>query len=201
MAPDGCPMVDTDGDGLFDPDDQCVDQAGPAPTGCPVLDTDGDGFYDPDDQCIEQPETPNGFEDGDGCPDELPEALAEFSGVIEGIRFQTNKARILPRSLPRLQQAARVMKDFPDIRVEISGHTDAVGGRKHNLDLSRRRAEAVRDYLVAQGIDTARLETRGAGPDQPIASNDDKKGRSLNRRIEFKVLSTNTNVSGDAREQ
>ncbi|MEM7160057.1 MAG: OmpA family protein [Myxococcota bacterium] len=198
VAPDGCPMVDTDGDGLFDPDDQCVDEAGPAPSGCPVLDTDGDGLFDPDDQCIEQPETANGFEDGDGCPDELPEALAEFSGVIEGIRFQTNKARILPRSLPRLKKAAAVMKDFPDIRLEISGHTDAVGGRKHNLDLSRRRAEAVRDFLVAQGIDASRLETRGVGPDRPIASNDDKRGRSLNRRIEFKVLGTNTNVSGDA---
>lgn len=191
VAPDGCPVLDTDGDGFMDPDDQCVDTAGVEPDGCPILDTDGDGLLDPDDQCVEQPESVNGFEDGDGCPDELPAAVKDFSGVMEGIRFKTGKATILPRSYARLKQAAKVMADFPEIRVEISGHTDSVGKRDYNVDLSQRRADSVREFLMSKGIAAERLQTRGAGPDEPIANNDSKDGRAKNRRIEFKVLTDN----------
>jgi outer membrane protein OmpA-like peptidoglycan-associated protein len=73
------------------------------------------------------------------------------------------------------------------VNVEISGHTDSDGDRVHNLDLSRGRAESVRNYLVDKGIADSRLLTRGAGPDEPIAPNDSKKNKALNRRIEFKL--------------
>jgi outer membrane protein OmpA-like peptidoglycan-associated protein len=80
-----------------------------------------------------------------------------------------------------------VLKDFPDVKVEVCGHTDSDGDREHNVDLSQRRADAVKKYLVDKGIDTARISTRGAGPDQPIADNTTKDGKAKNRRIEFKL--------------
>lgn len=192
VAPDGCPAKDSDGDGFLDPDDKCPETAGVAPDGCPPPDTDGDGFPDPEDQCPKEPETKNGFEDGDGCPDELPEEVKKFTGIIEGIEFEFRKAEIRDSSKATLDAAIEVLKNYPEIRVEISGHSDNKGTREFNLNLSRERAEAVRDYLVAGGVAADRLETRGAGPDEPIAPNDTEEGRARNRRTEFKVISQAT---------
>ncbi|MEM9462434.1 MAG: OmpA family protein [Myxococcota bacterium] len=189
-APYGCPVLDSDGDGFLDNEDRCIDEPGGMPSGCPIRDKDGDGVLDSADRCIEQPESANGFEDEDGCPDELPEELAELDGVMEGIRFQTAKALILPRSRPRLDRAIDVMKRFPGVRVEISGHTDNRGPHDYNVGLSQRRADAVRNYLVTRGIDASRLQTRGVGPNEPVASNNTKRGRARNRRIEFHVITT-----------
>jgi outer membrane protein OmpA-like peptidoglycan-associated protein len=188
IAPDGCPTKDRDGDGFLDDDDKCPDEAGVEPDGCPIGDKDSDGFMDPDDKCVEEPETVNGFEDEDGCPDEVPKDAETFTGVIEGILFDTGKATIKKASRARLDQAVDVLQKYPSIRIEISGHTDSTGSREVNMDLSQRRAEAVKTYLVDKGVDTARVETRGAGPDEPIDSNTSKAGRSKNRRIEFKIL-------------
>lgn len=179
---------DTDGDGFMDPDDRCVEVPGVAPDGCPIPDTDGDGFLDPDDACKTEPETKNGFEDGDGCPDEVPKEIEKFTGVIEGIFFDTNKDSIRDKSKPKLDKAVEVLKKFPSVRLEISGHTDSSGKREYNLDLSARRALSVKKYLEDAGIDSSRLETRGAGPDEPRADNKSKAGKAQNRRIEFKLL-------------
>jgi len=217
VQPEGCPSpapIDTDGDGVFDPDDSCVDVPGTAPDGCP--DTDGDGFKDPvdrcplvpgiepdgcpspdtdgdgildnKDQCIELPETKNGYKDRDGCPDEVPKAVAKFSGVIKGIFFDVDKDTIRPNSRATLDAAVKVLKEFEEVDFEVSGHTDTDGSRDHNVDLSRRRAESVRAYMVKKGIPEHRLTTRGAGPDEPLAPNDTKKNKAQNRRIEFKLL-------------
>ena len=188
VAPDGCPVRDKDGDGFPDDDDACPEEAGVEPDGCPIRDTDGDGIYDDVDECIEEPETANGYQDGDGCPDEVPIEVQRFTGVIEGIRFQTDEAVIQPKSKPTLDAAIDVLLKFPDVKVEVSGHTDDVGNREHNIELSQARADAVRDYLVSKGVDTARIKTRGAGPDEPIDTNKSKKGRAKNRRIEFKII-------------
>lgn len=182
--------IDTDGDGIFDPDDACPEQPGvPEYDGCPVPDTDSDGILDPDDKCVEEPETKNEFEDADGCPDEIPEEVKKFTGVIEGIFFDTNKATIKPKSRTKLNNAAKVLKQFPTVKLEISGHTDSRGGDEYNMDLSGMRAEAVRRYLVDRGVDGDQLETRGAGEEEPRDSNDTKSGRAKNRRIEFRLLS------------
>ena len=85
-------------------------------------------------------------------------------------------------------EAVKVLSEFPDIRIEIAGHADNKGDREFNIDLSKRRAEAVKTYLVGKGIDAARIETVGHGPDVPVDTNDNKVGRSNNRRIEFKIL-------------
>ena len=186
---EGCPIPDSDGDGILDPDDDCVDEVGvPEYQGCPIPDTDGDGILDDRDQCIEEPETVNQFEDSDGCPDELPEAVKQFSGVIEGIFFDSNKATIKDRSGPKLDKAVKVLEEYPSLRLEIRGHTDSRGDADYNRDLSQRRADAVKQYLVEHGIDASRLETRGMGEDVPRESNNTKKGRAKNRRIEFELL-------------
>jgi OOP family OmpA-OmpF porin len=186
---EGSPVPDTDKDGILDPDDECVDVPGvPEYKGCPIPDTDKDGILDPDDDCPEEPETKNGFQDADGCPDEIPEEVTTFTGVIQGIFFATGKAKIRPQSRPKLDAAAEVLKKFPDLRIEISGHTDAQGAEAFNLDLSQRRADAVKDYLVGKGISADRIETRGVGESEPRESNATKAGRAKNRRIEFKVL-------------
>jgi outer membrane protein OmpA-like peptidoglycan-associated protein len=188
VAPDGCPIPDTDGDGFKDDVDKCIDEPGVAPDGCPIRDTDGDGIMDPDDQCVKEPETKNNYLDTDGCPDEVPKEVEKFTGVIQGIFFDTNKAAIKPASRTTLDGAVEVLKKFDSVRVEISGHTDSSGKYDHNVDLSGRRAEAVKKYLTDAGIDAGRIETRGAGPDEPIADNKTKAGKAKNRRIEFKLL-------------
>ena len=190
---DGCPETDTDGDGIYDSVDACVDEPEnfndyEDEDGCPEPDTDGDGFLDHEDKCPQEPETDNGYQDGDGCPDEVPEAVAAFTGKIEGITFETDKDTIRKSSRKTLDNAVKVLTDYPDIRIEISGHTDDQGERDYNVDLSQRRAEAVKTYLVEHGIDESRIKTVGYGPDRPIDSNDTKSGRGNNRRIEFKPL-------------
>lgn len=188
-AKHGCPPPppDGDGDGVPDSLDKCPTVAGDGPDGC-LLDTDGDGFPNRDDKCPEQPETRNGFEDSDGCPDEIPKAVQKFTGVIPGIAFETGKATIKPSSYPTLDEAARVLNEYQDLRVEISGHTDSTGTLERNLVLSGERAAAVKTYLSAKGIGNQRIYTRGAGPNEPVADNATKEGKSKNRRIEFKLL-------------
>ena len=188
VLPDGCPIRDTDGDGFMDPDDACPTEAGIAPDGCPIRDRDGDGILDEVDKCPDDPETVNGYQDEDGCSDTIPEKVKEFTGVIEGIYFEFNSDKIRKKSTSKLTKAADVLKEFESIRVEITGHTDNIGSREVNIHLSERRAESVRQWLIDNGIDSSRITTRGAGPDEPIESNDTKAGQAKNRRIEFKII-------------
>ncbi|MFO0565639.1 MAG: OmpA family protein [Polyangiaceae bacterium] len=188
VAPDGCPIRDRDGDGILDPKDKCPEEKGVAPDGCPIKDTDGDGLFDDVDKCPKEPETKNGFEDDDGCPDKLPDAVQKFTGVIQGIEFDTGKATIRKKSFKTLDDAVAVLKEYSKVRIEISGHTDTVGKREKNVELSKARADSVKKYMTDKGIDASRIETRGAGPDEPIADNKTAAGKQKNRRIEFKLL-------------
>lgn len=197
--PAALPPLDTDRDGFMDSEDKCVQVPGVAPDGCPAqapkpepepapVDTDGDGLLDVDDKCMNEPETANGFEDEDGCPDELPKEVEAFSGVVKGILFETGKSEIRPKSFRILNQAVAIFKKYPSIRVEVQGHTDNRGRESYNQELSNARAEAVRAYLVAQGIDDSRITSKGFGPSSPVASNKTKHGRAQNRRIEFQIV-------------
>jgi len=188
VEPHGCPSLDSDGDGFFDDSDECPNEPGVAPAGCPPADTDKDGITDADDRCRDEPETANGYEDDDGCPDELPQAVQEFTGAIQGIQFATGKASITPDSHATLDRAVAVLNEYPKLRLEVAGHTDNVGDRATNVELSTQRAMAVKSYLVEHGIDEARVETVGYGPDRPLVSNDTADGRGQNRRIEFRLL-------------
>lgn len=184
----GCPDRDPDRDCVDQAVDRCPSEAGAQPDGCPERDVDRDGIPTPEDRCPAEPETKNGFQDQDGCPDTLPEQVKRFSGVIPGIEFELGKATIRPSSGPTLDEAANVLKQYPALRVTIAGHTDNVGARDKNVALSLARAEAVKAYLVGRGIAAERLQTRGAGPDEPIAGNEQAAGRQKNRRIELKLM-------------
>ncbi len=190
---DGCPELDEDGDGLLGSKDACPTQAEDFDQhldddGCPDLDDDQDGIPDRSDACPKEPETPNGFEDSDGCPDELPKAIKKFTGVIKGITFEYSRARIRKKSFKTLDAAAALLLEYPDLRVLIEGHTDNKGIYEKNQNLSLRRAEAVKWYLVDRGIPADRIETVGLGPDRPLKPNKTKKGRDANRRIEFHLI-------------
>ena len=184
---DGCPNKDVDGDGVPVPEDKCPTEKGIAPDGC-VHDKDADGILDEVDKCPDQPETRNGFQDADGCPDELPKEVAKFAGVIKGIQFDFGKATIRKESNKVLDDAIKVLKQYEELRIMVSGHTDNVGDAANNVELSQARANAVKEYMVGKGIDAGRVETRGAGPNEPVADNATDKGRQENRRIEFKLL-------------
>lgn len=187
-ASDGCPNKDWDEDGILLPDDKCPSEKGVAPDGCPVRDKDADGIPDDSDKCPEQAETKNGFQDTDGCPDELPKEVAKFAGVIKGIEFDFGKATIRKGSNKLLDEAVKVLTEYHELNVLITGYTDDVGERQTNIDLSEARANSVKAYLVSKGIDATRIDTHGAGPDNPIADNKTEKGRQQNRRIEFKLI-------------
>jgi OOP family OmpA-OmpF porin len=190
-APKGCPLPpdpDPDKDGVPLPCDACPDEKGVKPDGCPIRDTDGDGILDDKDKCPKEAETKNGFEDDDGCPDQIPEKIKKFTGVIEGIFFDQGKATIRKDSARVLDAAVKVLQEFPSVSMEISGHTSSEGDKAFNDKLSQDRADAVKQWLVDKGVGAERIKTRGAGPDEPVADNKTAAGRAKNRRIEFKVV-------------
>ncbi len=108
--------------------------------------------------------------------------------TLHGIYFESGRATILPTSYSVLDEAVKLLRDNPKVRIEIQGHTDSVGSETSNLLLSQARAESVRSYLVSRGIDPARIIAKGFGESMPIADNATKDGRALNRRIEFLIL-------------
>jgi OOP family OmpA-OmpF porin len=206
---DGCPDPDNDGDGIADASDSCPAEAEDADgfqdeDGCPDPDNDGDGVLDGADQCQDKAETKNGFQDGDGCPDELPPAVKKYSGTVKGINFKTNSAEILKSSNKVLDGAVKVLTDYPDLRIEIQGHTDDVGDNDANYSLSDARAASVRNYFLSKGIGDDRITSKGFGETVPTIEPTGLKGaklkaaRAANRRVEFKLISELTQTETSA---
>ncbi len=195
---DGCADLDNDADGIADTLDACPNVAGPASTkGCPVTDADHDGVPDDKDKCPTQPETVNGYLDDDGCPDEKPQRVEVTQNQIiikQRINFTTGKATILSDSYPVLNDVVQVMKDYPNIHVEIGGHTDNVGDDNQNQRLSKDRADAVFEYLLAHGVAAQRMLTVGYGETRPIDTNMTDDGRMNNRRVEFMIIDNGLNT-------
>jgi OOP family OmpA-OmpF porin len=188
----GCPP-DSDGDGVPDLLDKCPHEKGIVQfKGCLTaanLDSDEDGIADDQDKCPDAAETKNGYQDEDGCPDQpLPAALTPFVGTIVGVTFEPERTELTPTSLPILDKAVAALRENPTIKLEIAGYTDNSGELARNLELSQKRAEAVKAYLVSQGIDAARLTSKGFGQESPIADNANPEGREKNRRVEFHFL-------------
>lgn len=171
---------DSDGDGVVDSRDRCPNT--PAgmqvdSNGCP-LDTDGDRVRDDKDDC---PDTPRGNVVGaDGCDKDV---VVELNGVF----FDFDKATLKPEATETLNEGVKILKNHPDINVEVAGHTDSRGSAEYNQNLSQRRANAVREFLISNGIRADRLTTRGYGESKPIADNSTEDGRARNRRVELRV--------------
>ena len=181
----GCPWPDTDNDGLLDKDDDCPYLAGPIKNkGCPFQDTDNDGVLDKDDDC---PNTAGPISNK-GCPVIEKEVEEILKTAFDNLEFETGKDVIKQASLPSLTELAEVLKKKSTWGLQISGHTDNVGDDQKNLILSKKRAEAVKAFMVSQGIDASRLSTLYFGETQPIATNDTPEGRQKNRRVEMKII-------------
>ena len=208
----GCEL-DSDGDGVADSKDRCPNT--PAGTkvdsrGCEIqLDSDGDGVADNDDRCPGTPRSARvdaaGCEldsDGDGvvdsldsCPDTAKGVRIDVRGCeikdkieLPGVRFELNSADLISESTAILDQAAETLRRNPQLKVEAAGYTDSTGTPSHNLDLSQRRAESVRRYLISKGANGDNISAKGYGEANPIADNSTRPGRQQNRRVDLRVL-------------
>ncbi len=188
----GCP-VDSDGDGVPDYLDLCnntpenvrVDSRGCA------FDEDEDGVPDHEDQC---PGTPIGVDvDKWGCPiktepSETPVPQLAAYVLTGGVIFDVGQSTLLPGAKTEIDKVIKVMKEYPDTRWRIEGHTDSTGSYSKNKKLSLERANEVASYIIKNEIDESRIETVGVGPDKPISYNSTVTGRAMNRRVTIELI-------------
>ncbi|WP_251978027.1 OmpA family protein [Salinicola avicenniae] len=171
----GCPL-DTDGDGVPDYMDQCPGTPAGVEVnaqGCP-LDSDGDGVPDYQDQC---PNTPAGAEVNSlGCQEDL---------VLRDVNFEFDSATLTSTAESILDDISEKLNANDTLRIRLEGHTDSVGPAAYNKELSQRRADSVKDYLVEKGFNADNITTIGYGEEQPVASNETAEGRAENRRVEL----------------
>ncbi|TNJ47173.1 OmpA family protein [Tamlana fucoidanivorans] len=182
-ALDGCP--DADGDGVADADDKCPNEPGPAANnGCPWPDRDGDGVLDKDDLCPDV----KGTVANNGCPEVTEAVKKALNAYAKTILFDTGKSTIKAQSSEVLKNIIDILKEYPNAKFTIDGHTDSVGSESLNQKLSESRAKSVKDYLVDHGIDGARLSSKGYGESRPIDTNKTRAGRANNRRVEINLV-------------
>ena len=179
----GCP--DTDGDGVPDNVDKCPTVKGPKENGgCPWPDRDGDGVADKDDKCPDV----KGTVANNGCPEVSDETIKKLNAYAKTILFNSGKASFQKQTFPVLQSITAILKEYPNSRFSIEGHTDSDGKDAFNQKLSEERAKAVKDYLIENGIDSDRLSSIGYGESKPIDTNKTAKGKANNRRVEVKLI-------------
>lgn len=185
-ALNGCP--DADGDGIADKDDKCPTVAGPKENGgCPFVDADKDGVLDKDDDCP----TVAGPASNRGCPEVTSEALEELKVQARAVYFNSGKATFKngdKETLARLDAIKEILKNYPNAKFSIEGHTDSDGSDKLNQKLSEDRAAAVMNALIERGISVDNLVSKGFGESQPVASNKTPAGKAQNRRTEIKHI-------------
>ena len=191
----GCPL-DSDADGVFDGLDQCEG----TPKGCTVSaqgcpsDADQDGVCDGLDQC---PDTPAAASvDTKGCPIVVSEKETQLleTGMIrlQDVNFETGKSAIMEDSYAVLDDVGGILVKWPELRIEVGGHTDATGSDAFNQTLSEARAKAVLDYVTGKfpTLQPEQFTAVGYGETKRVSSNKTVLGRAKNRRVEFKVMNT-----------
>ena len=185
----GCPVPDTDGDGMNDEADACPTVAGDINfNGCPVPDSDGDGVIDTEDKCTTEP----GTKENNGCPeikrDTVTKVIEEkVTFAAKNIFFKAASDQLTESSITPLDEVVKVLTEHPLLNMQIEGHTDSTGSADMNQRLSRQRAETVKNYLTAKGINASRLTAIGFGSSKPLQSNETPEGRRRNRRVELKL--------------
>jgi OmpA-OmpF porin, OOP family len=212
----GCPYQDKDGDGVLDKDDKCPTVAGTKEnggcagdsdkdgipdnvdkcpnvaglqrySGCPIPDTDGDGLNDELDKC------PNvkGVKENNGCPEVKPEIKQEIVEKVnyaaKRIQFKFAQAEISPESFKTLNEVVTILRDNPELKLSIEGHTSGDGIYDQNMKLSSARAEKVKEYLISKGISATRLTAMGYGPTKLLNSGKTEAEKAQNRRVELKL--------------
>jgi len=203
----GPPPPDRDGDAIPDAQDACPDRPEDVDgfedgDGCPDIDNDLDRVLDIADKCPNVPEAYNGFEDEDGCPDSVPTEVDALRGTVEGLIYADGETVVRDSALPGIRKIARTMTAHRSIRVVLIGHTDDREAKQFataetgqpppdleslSADLSRARAEAVKNTLVALGIAPSQILVEGKGAEEPVADNTKPRGRLANRRVEIKL--------------
>jgi outer membrane protein OmpA-like peptidoglycan-associated protein len=192
---DGCPDVDNDNDGIPDVRDLCPNEPEDKDgykdlDGCPDPDNDGDGIPDEQDKCPNEPETVNGVEDADGCPDKgdgLVVLSPERLELIEPIQFDRDK--LSKKSTNLMGQIAATLRGHAEIaRLRVTAYVQPSNNSDKDQELSDKRANAVRDWLLQWGIDQKRLIARGFGSSKPLVSPDQKGAASINDRVELIIL-------------
>ena len=176
----GCP--DTDGDGIADKDDKCPTVAGPKENaGCPWPDTDGDGVLDKDDECP----TVAGPASNKGCPEVTAEALDNIKVQARAIYFNSGKSTFKSADVPaRLDAMTTILKNYPNAKFSVEGHTDSDGSDAFNMKLSQDRADVVKDALIERGIKSSNINSVGYGESRPVETNKTAAGKAKNRRTE-----------------
>ncbi|HEY4108203.1 OmpA family protein [Puia sp.] len=185
----GCPVPDTDHDGVDDEHDSCRTVPGLARyNGCPIPDRDHDGLNDEEDKCPDSA----GTAENHGCPvvvvpEIKQEETDQINFIAHNVNFASASERLLDSSYVALDQLSGLLLSHPAWHLTIEGYTDNSGAPAKNLMLSRKRADAVRVYLIHKGVPAARLTSTGFGQEHPISDNLTAKGRSINRRVELKL--------------
>ncbi len=141
-----------------------------------IIDSDKDGVKDSQDHCAKT--LPDVKVDKFGC-----EIIS-----LKGVKFETNSAKLVRSSLDILDEAASVLKQRGNVKVQVAGHTDSIGVASYNQELSTQRANTVKEYLKSQGVNADNLSAKGYGETEPVASNDNSAGRAENRRVELRLL-------------
>ncbi|HYM95085.1 MAG TPA: OmpA family protein, partial [Chitinophagaceae bacterium] len=181
---DGCPIPDTDKDGINDEEDKCPTVPGLARyQGCPIPDTDGDGVNDEEDKCPNLP----GTKANQGCPEIKEEVKKKVDFAAKNILFVTGSYKLAKSSFKGLNDVVKILQDNPDLKMAIDGHTDNVGKDDFNQKLSESRANAVKEFFTSKGIAESRFTATGHGETMPIADNKTAAGRQKNRRVELKL--------------
>ncbi len=173
----GCPIPDTDKDGINDEEDKCPNVAGLARyNGCPIPDVDNDGINDEEDKCPTVPGVP----EYRGCP-----APKNFDAA--NVLFATGSSALVVKGKTELNKFVDFLKENPEIKITVAGHTDNTGSAAINKTISDKRAASAKAYMVSKGIAADRIISVGYGQDKPLADNNTAEGRKANRRVEFTI--------------
>jgi outer membrane protein OmpA-like peptidoglycan-associated protein len=144
-------------------------------------DKDKDGVADGEDKCPDVA----GPASNNGCP--MEEIIKKVAVAAQNILFTPGKATLLSQSYASLNQVVDVLNQYPELKMDIEGHTDNTGVAEKNLKLSQNRANTVKNYIIGKGIAEARITATGYGQENPITDNKTASGRTANRRVEMKI--------------